>query len=340
MRGNDFAEMNAFVAVADNGSFTKAATALAVSTTTVSQSIRALEGRLGVRLLNRTTRSVALTEAGELLLERVKPLLTGFDEALESISTFRDKPAGRLRITVAPPVSRKVLAPILADFLEQYPDIAIEISVDGAINDIVAARFDAGIRVGNQLDRDMVAVQIMDGMKFVAVASPDYLARHGVPANPQDLVAHNCIRLRFASGVLQPWRFTDEGKIVEVDVDGSVVVNDSDLAMRAALDGIGIHYGLVDCVTPMIAEGRLVALLAQSAPPPSEPFFIYYTSRKQNPVALQVFIDCLRANAKKRRPSNGNLVVSGTTDGAAVGSPRVFAVAAANAKPPVSIRRN
>src|ERR1700733_7017731 len=149
MRGNDFAEMNAFVAVADHGSFTKAATALTVSITTVSQSIRALEDRLGVRLLNRTTRSVALTEAGERLLERVRPLLTGFDEALESVNDFRDKPAGRLRIIIAPPVSRRVMAPVLAGFLERYPDIAIEISVDPVIGDIVAARFDAGIRVGD-----------------------------------------------------------------------------------------------------------------------------------------------------------------------------------------------
>jgi DNA-binding transcriptional LysR family regulator len=300
MRGNDFADMNAFVAVADHSSFTKAATALAVSVTTVSQSIRALEGRLGVRLLNRTTRSVALTEAGERLLERIRPLLTGFDEALESVNDFRDKPAGRLRITVAPPVSRKVLAPALAGFLDRYPEIALEVSVDKAITDIVAARFDAGIRVGNRVDRDMVAIRIMDGMQFVAVASPEYIARHGPLVTLDDLMAHNCIRLRFADGALQPWRFTADGKIVEMDVNGSVVVNDSDLASRAALDGVGVHYGLADCVAPLIAEGRLVALLEEHAPPPSEPFFLYYPSRKQNPGSLQAFIDYLRTTLRPR----------------------------------------
>jgi DNA-binding transcriptional LysR family regulator len=301
MRGNEFTEMSAFLAVADRGSFTKAAVQLAVSTTTVSQAIRALEERLGVRLLNRTTRSVALTEAGERLLERVRPLLADYQAALESVSMFRDKPAGRLRITVAPPVSRKVLAPVLAGFLARYPDIALEISVDGAMTDIVAARFDAGIRVGNRLDRDMIAVRIMDGMEFVAVASPDYLARHGTPASLDDLGLHNCIRLRFADGALQPWRFTDAGKTVEIDVGGSVVVNDSDLAIRASLDGVGVYYAHAECVMPLIVQKRLVALLANNVPPPTDPFFLYYPSRRQSPAALQVFIDCLRANEKERR---------------------------------------
>jgi DNA-binding transcriptional LysR family regulator len=305
MRGNGFAEMNAFVAVADHGSFTKAASSLAVSITTVSQSIRALEDRLGVRLLNRTTRSVALTEAGERLLERIRPLLTGFEEALDSVNAFRDKPAGRLRVTVAPPVSRKVLAPLLAEFLERYPDIALEISVDGAITDIVAAKFDAGIRIGNRLDRDMIAIRIMDGMNFVAVASPDYLTRHGSPSAPRDLAAYNCIRLRLPDGTLLPWRFTEDGDAFEVEVEGSVVVNDGDLALRAALDGVGIHYALTDCVVPLIAEGRLVALLDNHTPPPTEPFFLYYPSRRQNTVALQVFIDCLRDNTGTRSRANG-----------------------------------
>jgi DNA-binding transcriptional LysR family regulator len=303
MRGNDFAEMNAFVAVAEQASFTKAAVVLEVSVTTVSQSIRALEDRLGVRLLNRTTRSVALTEAGERLLDRIRPLLAGFDEALESVNEFRDTPAGRLRITVAPPVSRKVLAPLLAGFLDQFPEIALEVSVDGAMTDIVASRFDAGIRVGNKVDRDMIAVRIMDGMQFTAVASPDYLARHSTPTTAQDLMSHNCIRLRFAGGLLQPWRFTERGKIIEIDVEGSVVVNDGDLAMRAALDGVGVHYALAECVAPHVAEGRLVTLLEDYTPPSSEPFFLYYPSRRQNPAALQAFIDYLRVNVRTRGPN-------------------------------------
>ncbi len=298
MRGNEFAEMNAFVAVADHGNFTRAATHLDVSTTTVSQTIRAFEDRLGVRLLNRTTRSVSLTEPGEQLLERLRPLLVGIEEAVESVNAFRDKPAGRLRITVAPPVSRKVLAPVLAEFLERYPEIALEVSVDGAITDIVAARFDAGIRIGNRVDRDMIAVRIMDGVRFLPVASPDYIARRGSPVVPQDLLSHNCIRRRFPGGALQTWRFTEAGKVIEINVEGSVVVNDEDLATRAALDGVGIHYGHLDCVTPLIAKGQLVPLLDEYAPPLTDGFFLYYPSRRQNSAALQVFIECLRARAK------------------------------------------
>ena len=169
-----------------------------------------------------------------------------------------------------------------------------------AITDIVATGFDAGIRVGNWVDRDMIAVRVMDGIQFGAVASPDYLARHGTPTSLEHLLAHNCIRLRFAGGVLQPWRFTEDGKIIELDVEGSVVVNDSDLAVRAALDGVGVHYGHTECIAPLIAQRRLVALLNEHAPPPTEPFFLYYPSRRQNTAALQVFIEFLRSDAKMR----------------------------------------
>ena len=238
MRGSQFAELNAFVAVAEHASFTKAARQLGLSPTTLSQTIRALEERLGVRLLNRTTRSVALTDAGELLLARLRPLLDDFDAAVKSVNKFRDNPAGRLRLTIPPPVASFVIAPLLAKFVARYPDITLEISVDSHMVDIVPGRFDAGIRHAHRVARDMIAVRITDDISSVVVASPDYLARHPVPTTPSDLEAHNCVRVRFPSGEFAPWQFARDGKIIEVDVDGAVIVNEPDLAIRAALDGV------------------------------------------------------------------------------------------------------
>jgi DNA-binding transcriptional LysR family regulator len=298
MRGSQFAELNAFVAVAEHASFTRAAKQLGLSPATLSQTIRALEERLGVRLLNRTTRSVAPTEAGERLLARLRPLLDDLAAAVEAVNAFRDKPAGRLRLTVPPPVASLVLAPLLARFLAEYPDIAVDISVDGAMVDIVAGRFDAGIRIGERVARDMIAVRITDNIKVMVVASPAYLARHAALRTPGDLANHNCIRVRFPGGDFLPWAFAVEGRIQQFEVEGSVIVNESDLAIRAALDGIGILYEISDYVAPLIAEARLVAVLEDWMPPPSDGFFLYYPSRRQNPAALQALIDFLRKNLK------------------------------------------
>lgn len=318
MRGKRFAELSAFVAVADHGSFTKAATHLGVSLGSLSQTIRGLEESLGVRLLNRTTRSVAPTEAGERMLTRLRPLLDDFVAAVDSVNAFRDRPAGQLRLTVPPPVASFVLAPLLARFLAQFPEIVIEVSVDGAMTDIVAGRYDAGIRLGNRIARDMIAVRITDDLRFVVVASPDYLARHPRPETPQDLQAHNCVRTRFPSGALPPWRFAVEGKILEFEVEGSVIANEPELLVRAALDGIGALYMLEDYVAPMISAGRLVPLLETWMPPPSEGFFLYYPSRRQNPASLRALIDFLRANLKASgspaRDADGLSAAKRTTD--------------------------
>lgn len=298
MRGTQFSELSAFVAVAEQASFTKAAKQIGLSTATLSQTIRALEERLGVRLLNRTTRSVSPTEAGEQLLARLRPALDGFDDALESMNAFRDRPAGHLRLTVPPPVAGFVLAPLLAPFLARYPEIALEISVDSALVDIVANRFDAGIRFGPRVARDMIAVPITDKLRVVVVASPEYLAQRPRPQTPKDLLTHNCIRLRFGISGLAPWQFLVNGKETEFDVEGSLTVNDGELAVRAALDGVGILYMLEDYVAPMIADGRLVPLLDECLPPPTDGFYLYYPSRRQNPAALQALIAFLRANFK------------------------------------------
>jgi LysR family transcriptional regulator, regulator of peptidoglycan recycling len=196
MRRPELGEMNAFVTVAERRSFAKAAVQLGISRSRLSETIRGLEDRLGVRLLNRTTRSVAPTAAGERLLARLRPLLDDFDTVLDSINAFRDKPAGLLRLTVPPPAANLMLAPLLSRFLAQYPAIDLEISVDQALTDIVAGRFDAGIRPGERVERDMIAVRIGEEMRGVIVAAPDYLARHPRPTTPRDLETHNCIRYR------------------------------------------------------------------------------------------------------------------------------------------------
>src|SRR5258705_8112992 len=202
MRGTQFAELSAFVAVAEQKSFTRAAKDLAISPATLSEAIRNLEDRLKVRLLNRTTRSVGLTAVGERLLARLRPVLDDYDAALESINDFRDRPSGRLRLTVVPPASEFLLPPVLARFLAQYPDISLEVLAEPALQDIVAERFDAGIRVGRRVERDMVAVRVSADVRILTVASPAYLAKRGTPKHPQDLRDHNCLRFRFPSGAI------------------------------------------------------------------------------------------------------------------------------------------
>jgi DNA-binding transcriptional LysR family regulator len=299
MRGTKFSGLSAFVAVAEQASFTKAAERLGLSTATLSQTVRALEDQLGVRLLNRTTRSVAPTDAGERLLMQLRPLLDGFDAAIESINAFREKPAGHLRLTMPPPVARFVLAPVLARFLEQYPDIVIETTVESVLTDIVAARYDAGIRRGNLVARDMIAVRVTDDMHYLVVASPDYLARRGRPRTPADLQAHNCIRYRLPDGGFIPWVFVVAGETVEFNVSGSVVViNDPELVISATLEGIGIAYLYEDYVAPLVAEGRLVSLLDKSALPVTDGFFLFYPSRRQNPAALRALIEFLRSEVR------------------------------------------
>jgi DNA-binding transcriptional LysR family regulator len=295
MRGPELAEMNAFVIVAAECSFARAAVQLGVSRSRLSETIRELEGRLGVRLLNRTTRSVAPTVAGERLLAQIRPLLNDFDAILSSINAFRDKPAGLLRLTVPPPVASFMLAPLLSRFLRQYPAIDLEISVDGALVDIVAGRFDAGMRAGDLVERDMIALRVGEEVRGVIVAAPEYLARHERPVTPRHLAAHNCIRIRFPSGVIIPWQFEKDGKQVEVAVNGRLTVNDPELAVRAARDGVGLLYTAVGYALPEIRTGRLVPLL-EDWQAPAVATFLYYPGRRQVPVPLQAFIEFLRGN--------------------------------------------
>ena len=298
MRGTRFTELSAFIAVADFGSFTKAAAQLRLSTSSLSQSIRALEERLGVRLLNRTTRSVAPTEAGEKMLKRLRPLFEEIEAAVDEANTFRDKPAGRLRLTVSPPVASFMLAPLLPRFFAQYPEIVIDVSVDPTSTDIVAGRYDAGIRVGRLVARDMIAVRISDPLRLVVAASPEYLARHQAPRTPKDLQAHNCMRLRFPGGAFLPWQFVVDGEVQEFEVEGSLIATDPNLLVRAAVDAVGVLYSLWDFAAPLIATGQLVPLLEKWMPPPSDGSFLYYSSKRQNLISLRVLIDFLRMNLK------------------------------------------
>jgi DNA-binding transcriptional LysR family regulator len=292
-----FAEMNAFVAVAERSSFAKAARQLGVSRSALSETIRALEEKLGVRLLNRTTRSVAPTEVGERLLAELRPALDSFEAAVESINVFRDKPAGHLRLTVPRPAAKQMIEPILAKFLTAHPAITLEVVTDSALADIVRDRFDAGIRPGHRVEQDMIAVRIGDDARPTIVASPDYLAKHPRPKVPGDLREHNCFRQRFASGVIHRWEFEKRGKSLEVIVTGSLITSESDLTIRAALDGVGIARVPAIYVAPHIASKRLVPLL-EDWTPRSVGFFLYYPSRRQMPAALQAFINALKAQLR------------------------------------------
>ena len=306
MRGASLAETNAFVAVLEQKSFTKAAKQLGLSPPRVSDMVRSLEDRLGVRLVERTTRSVAPTSAGERLLGRLRPVLEEYQAALDSTNEFRSKPAGLLRLNVAPPAADFILADAVPRFLALYPEISLDISVDSALADIVAERFDAGIRPGDRVARDMIAVRISDELPFAVVAAPAYLAEHGAPTTPQELTAHNCICFRLPSGLF-PWRFRMKRRVVEIHVDGRVTLNERSMAVKAAIEGVGLIQLPLPYVISDLAAGKLVTVLDEWAPPPSDPFYLYYPSRRQNRPALKALVDFLVAT---RRDASGKVTPS------------------------------
>jgi DNA-binding transcriptional LysR family regulator len=288
------AETTAFVAVVELKSFAKAAKQLALSPPRVSEMVRKLEERLGVRLVERTTRSVAPTAAGERLLERLRPVLDEYQSALESIDQFRGQPTGILRLTAPPPAADLFLGSVVPRFLAQYPEISLELSFNEALIDIVAERFDAGIRIGERVERDMIAVRVTDELPLVVAGSPAYFARRGKPKSPKDLVAHDCIRIRFASGSYLPWRFRVKRRDLEVHVKGRLVVNSVTVARRAAVGGVGLIQGPPNFIATDLADGRLVTVLDQWAPTPATGFFFYYPSRRQMRPALKALLDFLR----------------------------------------------
>lgn len=301
MKRLDPADLSAFLAIARHKSFRRAATELGVTPSALSHSLRAIEERLDLRLVNRTTRSVSLTEAGEKLFARVQPAFRDIDDALEDLNSFRgDKPSGRLRLNAPVPTARYLLLPIISRFIRVYPDIHVELVADNAMVDVVSEGFDAGVRLGESLAADMIATAIGPRQRFIPVGTPDFFARHGKPSVPQDLHRLPCIRYRFMSGRMFNWEFERGGISLDVDVQGPLTLTDLDQMVDAALDGIGIAYVLEDIARPHLQSGRLVAVLEDWCP--YDPgFFLYYPSRRQMPAALRAFIDFAR-NDKVRKP--------------------------------------
>lgn len=294
MRGSEFAELKAFNAVVERSSFARAAEHLGLSPSALSQTIRRLEERLGVRLLNRTTRSVAPTAIGAQLYERIAPLMREMDAAIAGASAAAGQTAGTLRINTLGMAERQVIAPRLGRFHRSHPDVVLDIVVDDALSDIVADRFDAGVRVGARLEKDMISVRLTPDVKMIAVAAPEYLARRGKPRTPADLHDHACINWRLqADGRLYRWEFEKKGKRLEVMVEGPLVTNQSHVGVTAALQGMGILYAFDhDLVDEALAEGRLVQVLPDwSIARPG--LFLYYPNRRHPQKALAAFIDCL-----------------------------------------------
>ena len=286
--------LEAFLAVARHGSFRKAASERNVSASALSHVIRGLEDILGVRLFNRTNRSIRITAAGEHLLKRIGPALGDIAEAIEEVNAFRGRPAGLLRLNVPRIAAELVVKPVMGRFLATYPEITLEVVSDDGLVDIVAAGFDAGIRPGRKLARGMVAVPVGPQRRFAVVGAPAYFAGRDRPCVPQDLHAHACVERRFPDGSRYAWEFARGADVVEVEVSGPLIVDDSALAVAAALDGIGlahIHDGLV---ADHAARGDLVRVLEDWCPPLAG-FFLYYPGRRQVPAALRAFIDTVRA---------------------------------------------
>lgn len=288
------ADLVAFLAVARERSFTRAAAKLGVSPSALSHTIRKLEERLGVRLLTRTSRSVSTTEPGQRLLERVGPHFDQVADELDGLTELRDKPAGTLRITTGDQPAESILLPALAKLLPLYPDLSVELMVDNGFVDIVAERFDAGVRLGETLAQDMIAVRIGPDMQMAIAASPRYLDTHGTPQTPDDLANHNCINLRHqASGGNSVWDLERDGRLVNVRVEGQLVVNGIAIVRQAAVDGLGLCYLPRDYLEDQLDAGFLVQVLEEWCPP-FPGYHLYYPSRRQQSPALAAFIATVR----------------------------------------------
>jgi DNA-binding transcriptional LysR family regulator len=294
MRGQAISDLFAFLAVAREKSFTRAAAQLGVSQSALSHTMRGLEARLGVRLLTRTTRSVAPTEAGERLLHAVGPRFEEIQAELAALNELRDKPGGTIRITASQHAAEAVLWPKVAKLLPKYPDLKVEITVDYALTDIVAERYDAGVRLGEQVAKDMIAVRIAPDMRMSVVAAPSYLAKAPPPKKPQDLVGHQCINLRLPTlGGIYAWEFEKGSKELKVRVDGQLVFNRLTQILEAALAGFGFAYVPEDAAAPHIAKGKLVRVLEDwCAPFPG--YHLYYPSRRHSSPAFALLVDALR----------------------------------------------
>jgi DNA-binding transcriptional LysR family regulator len=295
MPKQDFNDFLWFLAVARERSFTRAAAKLGIAQSTLSHTIKGLEARMGIRLLTRTTRSVALTEAGERLQDSLAPRIAEIEADIAALTAFRDKPSGNIRITLSDHALATLVWPKLRPVLKNYPDIKLEFSLDTAFRNIVEDGFDAGIRLGESVEKDMIAVRIGPGWRLVAVASPEYLAAHPRPEHPKDLVRHNCIKMRQSTaGGLYAWEFGKDGQELRVRVDGQLTFNNSYAMVDAALTGYGIAYVPENIVADHIKSGDLVVVLDDWSPI-FDGYFIYYPSKRQNSAAFKVIVDALIA---------------------------------------------
>jgi DNA-binding transcriptional LysR family regulator len=294
MRRQDINDLLAFLAITREGSFTKAAAKLGLSQSALSHTMRGLEERLGIRLLTRTTRKVSVTAAGERLLRTLGPRFDEVEAELDALSELREKPAGTIRITAGEHAAVAILEPALAKLLPDYPDINIEIIVDYGLTDIVAERYDAGVRLGEQVAKDMVAVRIGPDMRMAVVGAPSYFARRPKPRKPQELTAHQCINLRLPTyGGLYAWEFEKRGRELKVRVEGQLVFNNLALRLKSALAGLGLAYLPEDQAERYLASGRLLRVLEDWCPPFSG-YHLYYPSRRQLTPAFALLVEALR----------------------------------------------
>lgn len=294
MSRDELSELPAFIAVAQERSFTRAAARLGVSASALSHTVRALEGRLGLRLLTRTTRSVSTTEAGERLLGSVAPHFEQIRAELDALSELRDKPSGSLRISSGVHAAQTVLRPKLAEFLPRYPDVNVEVSINDGFVDIVGDHFDAGVRLGESVSKDMIALRIGPDWRFLVVGTPLYFSRRSPPEHPRDLTNHQCINLRMASaGNLYAWEFEKDGRELEVKVTGQLTYDSIAPVLQAALDGLGLAYAPEDLARPHIEAGRLQVALSDWCPP-VQGYHLYYPNRRLPSPAFSRLVDALR----------------------------------------------
>jgi len=298
-------DLSAFLAVARARSFTRGAAFIGVSPSALSHTIRGLEERLGLQLLTRTTRKVALTEAGERLLQMIGPHFDGIEDALAAMSALREKPAGAIRLVAGEHAAETILWPAVQQLRGAYPDIAVEIDVDNGMTDIVSERYHAGVRLGEQVDKDMIAIPISPAQRMAVVGAPSYFAQRPMPRVPQDLTNHSCINLRLPTyGGFYVWEFERGGRELKVRVQGPLAFNVTHLAIKAALSGAGLAFMLEDHVRDEIAEGRLVRTLADWCPKFSG-YHLYYPSRRNQSPAFALLIEQLRQTKKKARRQTG-----------------------------------
>jgi len=294
MRKISPSDLATFLAISQHRSFRKAAVELGVTPSALSHSLRSIEERLDIRLINRTTRSVALTEAGGQLFARINPAFLDIEDALEDLNAFRGQPSGKLRINASRAAAKLVLLPIIARFLKLHPAVEVELVVDDALVDMVSAGFDAGVRFGEMIAADMIAVPVGPRHRFAVVGSPEHFERHPGPVSPQDLNHHPCVRYRFASGAFYRWEFEKGGIELEIEVQGPLTLGDQDLMLEAALNGAGLAYLFEEQVRTHLSEGRLQRVLDEWCPY-YPGFFLYYTSRRQLPTAMRAFVDFVKS---------------------------------------------